>query len=515
MSVYHKEWPLLVLTPSGARYHWESEFRNWLGVSGAAATKTDDFTKYDESKSDEAGGKKDGENLCDFELLQDHQIHVLSSSKVQVLPRRDTRVVICSYGLAPMLAESNKITPGMFKCAIADESHMLKNAKSKRTMALLPILNVCTRCVLLSGTPALAKPAELWPQLQILRTEKHGFWDDENDFIDKYVKRGNPQTRAELHTMLTGTVMIRRLKDAILKDLPKKAREKAIVRVESDAVRREMQELMILLRQGKGVLAGLAKQTPFSMTPTEEEKKASIDHETSQTLSNNDQQNFLQLLNGQSSSLAKSSAEAALEQDIKVRYQQGQHRIQHALLTSNNVLDSDQVNTFVARMNADLRAELQVYYQGQLQALRSSNGMVAGPPSDQGMEEEPPSRTTVLSRMYSLTGQSKIPAVVDFLKRWLNDPTKGKICVFAHHISVLDAIAEEVGLSNSGEKGTYKFIRIDGSTLPKSRQEQIDTFQNDPSVHVALLGITAAGVAVTLTASSQVIFTELFWTPAM
>ena len=60
-----------------------------------------------------------------------------------------------------------------------------------------------------------------------------------------------------------------------------------------------------------------------------------------------------------------------------------------------------------------------------------------------------------------------------------------------------------------------KFIRIDGSTSPKSRQEQILTFQTDPTVRIALLGITAAGVAVTLTASSTVWFAELFWTPAI
>ena len=59
-----------------------------------------------------------------------------------------------------------------------------------------------------------------------------------------------------------------------------------------------------------------------------------------------------------------------------------------------------------------------------------------------------------------------------------------------------------------------KYIRIDGSTSPKVRQEQILQFQTNPAVRIAMLGITAAGVAV-LTASSTVWFAELFWTPAI
>eukprot|EP00957_Ditylum_brightwellii_P208032 15355580-Ditylum_brightwellii.AAC.1 len=51
--------------------------------------------------------------------------------------------------------------------------------------------------------------------------------------------------------------------------------------------------------------------------------------------------------------------------------------------------------------------------------------------------------------------------------------------------------------------------------MPKVRQESISSFQNDPTVRVAVLGITAAGVAVTLTASSNIWFAELFWTPAI
>jgi hypothetical protein len=58
-------------------------------------------------------------------ILHDSQIHVLTSSKAAILPNKDTKVVICSYGLVPLLIKSQAIMPGVFKCAIVDESHML------------------------------------------------------------------------------------------------------------------------------------------------------------------------------------------------------------------------------------------------------------------------------------------------------------------------------------------------------------------------------------------------------
>jgi len=494
MSVYHKEWPLLVLTPSGARYHWESEFRSWLGENGASARKLDEFAELDGMDSKPAAKPKHN-NGAGFPLLKNSEIHVLTSSKVDILPP-NTRVVICSYGLAPMLAENGAMQAGMFPCAIADESHMLKNIKSKRTKFLLPILNACSRVLLLSGTPALSKPAELWPQLQILRTETHGFWDDENDFIDKYVKNGSSERRAELHAMLTGTVMIRRMKDNILKDMPRKVREKAILKMESPEIRRQMQRLMELLRQGKGVLAGLAQQHTTVLTEPEIKPQ-------------NDEHTFQQLLASESPVFSSDEKEAILQKEIIDSYQQQLYSIRHAISTTNHQLNSEQLNTVLQQTLDDARSQLQVQYLERLHLIR---GGEAGDSEDDG---EPPSRSSVLSQMYSLTGKSKVPAIADFVKRWLADPTKGKLCIFGHHIWVLDEIKKETGLSNNGEEGTFKFIRIDGKTSPRARQEQIDAFQTDPSIRVALLGITAAGVAVTLTAASQVLFAELFWTPAM
>jgi len=415
MSVYMQEWPVLVLSPSSARYHWESEFLRFLGIESSVNADPD---------------------IPKENLLHRSQVHVLTSSKGEILPRANTKVVICSYGLAPALVESGRLRLGQFGCSIVDESHMLKNKMTKRTALLGPILQDTKRCVLLSGTPALARPAELWPQLTILGTEQHGWWETERDFLDKYVKRATTRTRAELHALLTGTVMIRRLKSDILKTMKPKIRHKTELQVVKSENRKEFKELLELLRQGKGELAKIANTQP---TSTDE-------HAT----------------------------EEGDEGDKSLNQQpHDAPPLQHG--------------------------------------ATAEGGQQSAPEAEEGEER---SKRSVLSRLYSLTGDVKIPWIVQMLKLWLDDPTKGKVCIFAHHINVLDSIRDLAQLSND-PKSQRKYIRIDGSTSPKVRQDQINAFQNDPSIRVSLLGITAAGVAVTLTAASTVWFTELFWTPAI
>lgn len=50
--------------------------------------------------------------------------------------------------------------------AICDESHNLKNGMSQRYKLLSPALKACKHLLLLSGTPALARPVELYPQVK-------------------------------------------------------------------------------------------------------------------------------------------------------------------------------------------------------------------------------------------------------------------------------------------------------------------------------------------------------------
>ena len=75
-----------------------------------------------------------------------------------------------------------------------------------------------------------------------------------------------------------------------------------------------------------------------------------------------------------------------------------------------------------------------------------------------------------------------------------------KLLIFAHHRNILDRIETDL----SAKK--YKLIRIDGEVDMADRQARVDIFQNNKDVVAALLSISAAGVGLTLTASSTVVF---------
>ena len=494
MTLFHEDWPVLVLTPSSARYHWENEFQNWLGIESPVNKDQDEELDLFEEDEDEERNdvlmeeSSKTEKAC-MSLLENRQIHVLTTSKDIVIPNDSTRVVICSYGLAPAMVESGAIRPGQFRCAIVDESHMLKNMATKRTSTLVPILHATNRCVLLSGTPALARPSELYPQLKILSTELDTWWKDEDEFLDKYVRRSSPARRAELFAMLTGTVMIRRLKNDILKSLPSKVREKAVCGLSTDKLRQEFQQCMALLREGKGVMGKLAKQYS-ALNGTRSEPKIA---DQGGILSSGENRNRIE------------QARANFAEEFRQRYNEKMMTLNYTLATTSHQLDPLQVAALKRQQEAEYIRELDVWYKERIHEIESDQIRLQSPEV---------TRKSALNHMYTLTAKAKVPLIADMINKWLNDPTKGKLCVFAHHIFVLDEIVKLVGLSNT-EGSDKKYIRIDGSTSPKLRQSQIKSFQTNPDFRIAVLGITAAGVAVTLTASSTVWFAELFWTPAL
>jgi len=78
-----------------------------------------------------------------------------------------------------------------------------------------------------------------------------------------------------------------------------------------------------------------------------------------------------------------------------------------------------------------------------------------------------------------------------------------KIVVFVHHKEIAMILKEKLEGS----------VTVTGEDVIEQRQENVKRFQSDPICQVIICSIAAAGVGLTLTASSKVAFIEMGWSP--
>ncbi|NXL18006.1 ZRAB3 endonuclease, partial [Setophaga kirtlandii] len=197
---YRNEWPLLIVVPSSLRYPWVDEMEKWI-----PELSPDDISII-QNKTDIGG---------------------ISTSKVTIL----------GYGLLTSDAQTlvDTLYRQKFKVVVIDESHYMKSRNATRSKILLPIVQKALRAVLLTGTPALGRPEELFMQIEALFPRRFGTW---NEYAKKYCdarvrffgKRRQWDCRGasnleELHQLLS-EIMIRRLKNDVLTQLPPKVRQR-------------------------------------------------------------------------------------------------------------------------------------------------------------------------------------------------------------------------------------------------------------------------------------------------
>uniref|UniRef100_A0AAY4C7P2 SWI/SNF-related matrix-associated actin-dependent regulator of chromatin subfamily A-like protein 1 n=1 Tax=Denticeps clupeoides TaxID=299321 RepID=A0AAY4C7P2_9TELE len=198
-AYYRKEWPLLVVAPSSVRFTWAEAFRRWLPS------------------------------------VQPDSVNVVVTGKDRL---RGGLVNIISYDLLSKMDKQRTAEP--FNVLIMDESHFLKNMKTARCKAALPLLKVAKRVILLSGTPAMSRPAELYTQiLAVCPTLFPRFHDFGGRYCDaKQLPWGwdysGSSNLGELKLLLEESLMLRRLKSEVLSQLPSKQRK--VVTITTDGI---------------------------------------------------------------------------------------------------------------------------------------------------------------------------------------------------------------------------------------------------------------------------------------
>ncbi|XP_027840177.2 SWI/SNF-related matrix-associated actin-dependent regulator of chromatin subfamily A-like protein 1 [Aphis gossypii] len=213
VKYYSDNFPLLIVCPSSMRYTWEEEIR--LRLPNVPVS-----------------------SIC-----------VLSKTNEQFI---DPAVVITSYDL--MTRNKDMLLKFKFGIIVFDESHSLKSDKSARTKVALSLAMQSKQCILLSGTPALSRPIELYCQIKAITR---------NNFITpiEYGVRycngretnfgwdfSGSSNMKELKIILETHFMIRRLKSEVLKQLPQKIRNVVVLKPENIKARTQnMDDLEVMM----------------------------------------------------------------------------------------------------------------------------------------------------------------------------------------------------------------------------------------------------------------------------
>ncbi|OPJ79872.1 SWI/SNF-related matrix-associated actin-dependent regulator of chromatin subfamily A-like protein 1 [Patagioenas fasciata monilis] len=225
-AYYRKEWPLLVVTPSSVRFTWAEAFHRWLPSLSPGSTNVI------------VTGKDN-----------------LTSSLINII----------SFDLLSKMGKQLKST---FQVVIIDESHFLKNIKTARCQAAMPLLKAARRVILLSGTPAMSRPAELYTQIAAVQP---AFFPQFHSFGLRYCDAkkmpwgwdySRSSNLTELKILLEESIMIRRLKSDVLSQLPAKQRKVIVVAPEG------------ISAKTKAALAAEAKMMAKGYQSKQQEKEA-------------------------------------------------------------------------------------------------------------------------------------------------------------------------------------------------------------------------------------------------
>lgn len=203
-----------------------------------------------------------------------------------------TDIVIINFDI---LHKFPKSLVKMWDAVIVDEVHFLKNPKARRTQCVFgykptkkelaagatgktPI--VCKRRIAMSGTPIVNRPNELFPIINWLDPENFG-----NFFA--YAKRfcaaqnngfgwdfSGASNLSELQTKLRASVLIRRLKKDVLKELP--AKRRIVVELPSEGISAVVKEASAMREREEQIVA-LKAAVEIAKAEVESEYKAAVE----------------------------------------------------------------------------------------------------------------------------------------------------------------------------------------------------------------------------------------------
>ncbi|AIN98693.1 DNA helicase, putative [Leishmania panamensis] len=221
---YRGEWPVLVVCPMSLMENWAKEFNKFCGIPFA-------------------------------------RIAILQGAKATATSLQD--VVIVSYSSLKCVEHAH------FNVVILDESHYIKAGAAKRAQHSLKLCRESRRAILLSGTPAMSRPIELYAQLQAIQPgavpSRAQFGARYcNSFVGRFGIDLTGHAHAdELHSLLRH-YLIRRTKRELGRELPSKSRQLLYIYI-TEKEKKALEKQIIALRHSLSSTSTAAANSAFSL----------------------------------------------------------------------------------------------------------------------------------------------------------------------------------------------------------------------------------------------------------
>ncbi len=386
-------------------------------------------------------------------------------------------LVICSY--ATLRADINNLQNVRWTYCILDEGHLLKNPKTLTAKAARKLRS--KHRLILSGTPIQNNVNELWSVFDWLMPNYLGTESEFTKTYGRYITKGNlPGASSEeirvgieklkhLHQKVLPFIL-RRKKDDVLKELPSK------IITDIPCTMTAIQQ-----RVYAGQISNKDTQRALDFVRNVIDKNSGKSIEELQDDQNLEEQNIFSSL----ISLRLICTHPALAS------QKNHHDGQ---LSVSRFDDSGKL----LALN-DLLRRLQIFHEE-----------ITGADNDESLlyinNEE--------IENFETSAALNDGADSGIFEQGLCDDTESfshrKCLIFGQFGNSLDAVEE---LLFKPHMPTLDYVRIDGKTNAKTREEIVELFQRDPSVKCMLLTSKVGSLGLNLQAADTVIFLENDWNP--
>ena len=197
---YNRSFPALIVVNAPTKLQWEKEFKRWLSLVPNCP----------------------------------HRVQILYGTRTRKLDKSCSYIVnwdILTYWQDELAATG-------FECLIGDEAQAIGNPESKRALAFRHLAAVIPECIVMSGTPARSRPSQFWTMVSCVEPKMFPTY---KGYLWRYtcpkstpwgVQFDGARNVKELHAKLV-SVMLRRTKDDVMKDLPPKTLD--VIPLEADA----------------------------------------------------------------------------------------------------------------------------------------------------------------------------------------------------------------------------------------------------------------------------------------